>query len=149
MGRLMHLDEIPQYEKLWFFKTGNIDSRYETEFKSVLYIDQNRISGYSEMDPKLTFVDIRKFVDQMLGDTVIVRFQNLNYFYRYSSASDGYQVQHGYYCFHFESDVSCTLFKLNFSEHITTERLRWREHTIPYDRKDRPNVFSERDTERD
>lgn len=134
MGRLVHLEELAKGCGLaWYLEnyreSKTVDAEFclpDPAFPYECGIDPRQFGGGYDNAWKR---EVRKWVDETLPDIVIMSYLSLTYYYRPKNY-DGYQIQHGYYRFHFESESSFMMFKLRFSEYIAPVMTKFRDDSI-------------------
>jgi hypothetical protein len=123
-----------------WYAANNLNSLPCPEFPHEVAFDRKVLEKHPDLRKT-----IRKFVEKQLGDTVIVSYMSLTYYYEYQRFSNGYQIHHGYDQFFFESESDAILFKLQFAEHVTNVKLRWDPRNIPWDKMDEPQEWKPRE----
>lgn len=103
-----------------------------SQFTHECALDQRILDGTHELR-----IRVRKFIEEQLTDTVVLDYLDLTYYYQHANYSGGYQIKHGYDRFFFESEESAIMFKLQFGEHCTDVKLRWKDtHHVPSGKED-------------
>jgi len=119
----------------WYAKYG-LGTLPCDEFPFEAAMDTRVMEGNRDLQ-----IAVRKFVEQQLRDTVIYSYLDLTYYYEYERGSSGYQIDHGYDRFFFESEESAIMFKLHFSEHLTEVKTLWQEGRRHWREAESENVW--------
>lgn len=144
MGRLVKFNQL-EPDPSWFFSTANYDHNLRQPWSNQtggwrcdleedpasairLYIHWDTLDPSCEYLATNRRIEIRKWIEHNLDETVILTSKNLEYRYYYHSPSKKYSYQyhlhdkaHGYHVFIFESEAAAIQFKLRFGDIASTE----------------------------
>lgn len=137
MGKLFTLKNLKETDMLRWYISSEHDLKYgvSREFPYECAIPLKTMHPYRDDETQLGLqVRIRQFIEQSLTDTVIVDQLSLSYYYKPESSikrySDwGYNINHGYCRFFFESEASQVMFALHFSSEVKP-KMRWEDGSI-------------------
>ena len=127
MGKLVTRDELgldaPWYFKDAYWSSSNGPSRYLYEWPSEDFPYRLHIHNDKLFQQNARKIEIRRWIEHRLSDTVILDGIEFNYRKYYGASYDwdkSYEVRHGYARFSFESGESASAFALAFGEWIQT-----------------------------
>jgi hypothetical protein len=144
MGRLTSIAEIKQAGMLgWYFEFNGKYMDQDPAFALECAVDQRHFDYYDH-SKKIRKIEVRKFIDQCLTDTVIFDYLDLSYYYWAKPGEPNYlerEIRHGYYRFFFESEASQVQFALRFSD-IIGEKLRWQDDQVPHRREELSRIWT-------
>lgn len=146
MGRLVTFSQLTP-DPSWHFETAWYDHdyqgnpwskerggwRYEPEKETsgvTLYVHEEKISDiYATAVTFPLRVEIRRWVEETIPDTVILSSDTRNYFVHHEYVNDkgvtkstqANERRHIYYRFRFEHDESALMFKIKFGELVASE----------------------------
>lgn len=122
MGRLLEKDKL-DLNAYWYFHDARFNSQARTyvyswpnpSFPHQLYIHDDEL-----INP--LYIEIRRWVEQVATDAVIVSYHERNYRIYYGDDKrdfeKSYEVRNSWTCFNFESEETALLFKLRFSDKV-------------------------------
>lgn len=144
MGRLITIQEIKDSHLTdWYFEFGGKHLDKDSATKLECAIDK-RYLDRSLTESPISKIEIRKFIDKQLDDTVILDYLSLSYYYWARPDEPCYlerEIVHGYYRFYFESETSQVQFALRFSEYIS-EKFRWLDDQVPSQREHLSRIWT-------
>jgi hypothetical protein len=136
MGVFTTIEGIKATVGAWWYAENRLNEMPCEEFPHEVAIDNEVFDKNDKLHR-----DIRKFIENQLPDTVILKRLGLMYYYAYDRSSNGWQVNHSYSQFFFESEESAIMFKLHFYEHVTDVKTKWKERYIHWENKGKENIW--------
>ena len=122
MGKLLEKDKL-DLNAYWYFHDARFNGssgRYIYSWPNASFPYQLYIHDDELINP--LYIEIRRWVEQLASDTVIVSHIEQNYRVYYDdddkSWDKSYEVRNSWTCFNFETQETATLFKLRFLDKV-------------------------------
>ena len=123
MGRLITTEELTPSPS-WYFEAIYINGnsgRYRIHWPNPFYPCEVCIHSDVLQENNKLKIEIRRFIEQNLPDTVIFDYKEMDYYKFFSedhSWDKKWDVRNIWYRFHFEDEHSASVFALKFSEFV-------------------------------